>query len=414
MFRTHGILLFLIFPGVSATLMRIFNCKEVEGVSYLAEDFRIACSDRNQPGNLSSWDPEYLTYFLIGALFVIAYPIGIPLYFWTWLFCNKRKMTGNYKAIEPTPCYMVPSQVEIQVGTVPVGKIITSIGNNNKRVHDVKDEHGDVAQWISHRKYVDSDQDGDLETVEVWSLLRDKDGTMPFLKSNASAWFEYGFGWLYRAYEGGYWFWELIEFLRKFILSSVIIFVVPGSIVQIIVGLVVCSLFLFLLSTFKPYERNSDDFFQSLAFFTLNWTLICGVTLRAGEEAMAVIPDHTITVAMLGMNFLVLFGGVSQVFAEKVWPIIKDYLRHCLGYAQKFNDVMPEDMDDIQELGMQAEAAARKGGAAAKQAAKAAAPHVQRAGKAAGRAASQAATAAREFVEDAVSEFDSESETESD
>merc|ERR1711907_56585 len=68
---------------------------------------------------------------------------------------------------------------------------------------------------ISHRKYVDSDQDGDLETVEVWSFLRDKDGTMPFLKSNASAWFEYGFGWLYRAYEGGYWFWELIEFLRS-------------------------------------------------------------------------------------------------------------------------------------------------------------------------------------------------------
>jgi len=58
------------YPFVSATSLRIFQCKNVEGTYYLLSDFSLQCYD-------SRW------YRFVGAacLMVILYPIGIPTLF---------------------------------------------------------------------------------------------------------------------------------------------------------------------------------------------------------------------------------------------------------------------------------------------------------------------------------------------
>ena len=71
--------LFLIYPGVSSTVLRLFVCREVqvvndEGItkvqSFLLADFSIQCYD-------STW----WSYAIVDMGFIMLYPIGIPLFF---------------------------------------------------------------------------------------------------------------------------------------------------------------------------------------------------------------------------------------------------------------------------------------------------------------------------------------------
>jgi uncharacterized membrane protein YjfL (UPF0719 family) len=73
---------------------------------------------------------------------------------------------------------------------------------------------------------------------------------------------------------------EIIEFWRKLLLSSAIIFFRPGSTIQVLMGCIICVLFLFLVSTFKPYRELEDDHTNSIAFLCLTFTLMLGMALR--------------------------------------------------------------------------------------------------------------------------------------
>jgi len=62
--------LFLIYPHVSSTMLRMYVCRKVEGEYYLVEDFHIRCFD-------SEWD----SYLPANIIFIILYPFGVPAFF---------------------------------------------------------------------------------------------------------------------------------------------------------------------------------------------------------------------------------------------------------------------------------------------------------------------------------------------
>jgi IPT/TIG domain/Tyrosine-protein kinase ephrin type A/B receptor-like len=62
--------MFLVYPHVSATILRMYVCREVEGKYYLLADFKTRCYE-------SRWN-EYVPYSIFA---IILYPIGIPLWF---------------------------------------------------------------------------------------------------------------------------------------------------------------------------------------------------------------------------------------------------------------------------------------------------------------------------------------------
>eukprot|EP00808_Paulinella_micropora_P005718 g34203.t1 len=75
--------LFVVYPVVSATILGIFNCKEVEGVLYLSGDFNTLC-------NTAEWR-RHATWAYI---FVVLYPFGIPALFFSLMFFTRRKPGG--------------------------------------------------------------------------------------------------------------------------------------------------------------------------------------------------------------------------------------------------------------------------------------------------------------------------------
>jgi len=75
--------LFLLYPSTSAKVLSMFLCRTVDGHSYMLVDFSIECGGQ-----------EWNRFLPAGIIFLIAYPIGIPLVFFGLLrrYRNKREL----------------------------------------------------------------------------------------------------------------------------------------------------------------------------------------------------------------------------------------------------------------------------------------------------------------------------------
>ena len=51
--KSSFMLLFIAYPGVALNVMRMFNCMEVEGRSYLVADMRLECYTSTWAGSVS-------------------------------------------------------------------------------------------------------------------------------------------------------------------------------------------------------------------------------------------------------------------------------------------------------------------------------------------------------------------------
>lgn len=72
---------FLLYPLVSKSAIGVFNCITVEGVDYLVADFNLHCYD-------STWT----TFAFIDGLFILLYPVGIPVAYFVILRQNLPQM----------------------------------------------------------------------------------------------------------------------------------------------------------------------------------------------------------------------------------------------------------------------------------------------------------------------------------
>jgi len=129
-------------------------------------------------------------------------------------------------------------------------------------------------------------------------------------------------GWLATAYEPQFWFWELCEFFRKFVLSAVLVFVQPGTSAQILVATMVSVLFLGLVSYFKPYDKDQDDTFGFVSFICLVYTLVLGLALRVAQtEDLDVYQQAIYGVALFLVNMalilMTLHAMLSNFLAKK-------------------------------------------------------------------------------------------------
>jgi hypothetical protein len=73
--------LFLMYPGVSSTVLSIFVCRDINGVPFLLADFTLRCHD-------TKW--YWMMWIAIPA--VLVYPIGVPAFFFYMLNRYKSRM----------------------------------------------------------------------------------------------------------------------------------------------------------------------------------------------------------------------------------------------------------------------------------------------------------------------------------
>jgi len=77
--------LFLIYPSVSSFVLRLYVCRHIEGVDYLASDFNVICYD-------SAWNANAG----VDAFMILIYPIGVLsfLFFMLYRYRTRLDETG--------------------------------------------------------------------------------------------------------------------------------------------------------------------------------------------------------------------------------------------------------------------------------------------------------------------------------
>lgn len=114
-------------------------------------------------------------------------------------------------------------------------------------------------------------------------------------------------GFLYEAYAGNMWWFEMVDIAHKLLISSILAFLpldlqLPG-------GMVVAGLYLVIIVVMKPYARWRDDVLAMLAQVEMLALMLAGlVMMRGGVNAE---PDSQSDIAL---SFFLLFATAIFVF----------------------------------------------------------------------------------------------------
>ena len=114
-------------------------------------------------------------------------------------------------------------------------------------------------------------------------------------------------GFLFVDYKVEMWWFEIVEQLRKLLMTSVVVFFFPGSIHQLAGGIAVTLLGLILCLALKPYLRPQHNQLQGVCLTVQLMTLFYGVVLLADN------PDNTAPSAPNGVSTVVLLINISVI-----------------------------------------------------------------------------------------------------
>jgi hypothetical protein len=83
-FKASFMLLFVAYPGVSLKVLRLFKCREIEGVWWLAADMRLRC-----------YDGRWAGFAIYGLMMAVLYIVGLPAAVLWILWRRRHKLFGS-------------------------------------------------------------------------------------------------------------------------------------------------------------------------------------------------------------------------------------------------------------------------------------------------------------------------------
>ena len=124
---------------------------------------------------------------------------------------------------------------------------------------------------------------------------------------------------LYHSYSPDYYYWDLVEMGRRFLLVGVAVIVQPGSIVQLALATLLSLLFVIVQHQCTPYANPSDGFLALAASFALTVLFFSCILLKLGVlvslgEVRAILPNKLLAVFDIPSDSLVVVIFTSVVF----------------------------------------------------------------------------------------------------
>jgi hypothetical protein len=112
--------------------------------------------------------------------------------------------------------------------------------------------------------------------------------------------------------------WEVLEMLRKFLLTSAVIFLHQGTVSQVAVALVVSVCFLVLHVRILPFAANADNWLQGVALVALCIVYFVGLIMKALAYSDAGSPfDELLQVSSIAIFVLAL--AIPSCLRVKFW-----------------------------------------------------------------------------------------------
>ena len=149
------------------------------------------------------------------------------------------------------------------------------------------------------------------------------------LRAGRSTDFTRAISFLHGEYEPDYFWWELVEQQKKLLLVGFAVFVTPGSIGQLVFGLLFSMIFFHLSVECRPFLHDSDDSLASVFSFTMIFFFSCLLVFKVQILVQAV--DETLSeyfMMQYNMNTVVLSFGMFAALLGGLAISVSAFLRH--------------------------------------------------------------------------------------
>jgi hypothetical protein len=164
------------------------------------------------------------------------------------------------------------------------------------------------------------------------------------------------FGFLYSGFMIIFWYGELLEMIRKFFMSAFILFVAPGSLSQIGMGLFVATVFLGIHLYFNPYESAVENRCQTICLWGSFLTLLVGFLMTANgcsTGGAANGESQVLPPALMFVNMFAVAGTAIIAFAEILAEHFENVVEMIERFSEEVLEPMLEEATDPEEMGLQ-------------------------------------------------------------
>ena len=227
---------------------------------FLKADYTIDCDS-----------PEHRQYESYALLMLCVYPLGIPLLYFVLLYRSKAKvdplfdeadlegdlamMAGRTNGPPPMHRGNTAKQLgEFGGAYIKLTSLAALVASRNKAKDEA--EAGAFYASISTMKQV------------VGAELRHHDPSIAHLE------------FLWGAYEPRCWYWEVVESVRRLMLTGMLVFCMPDSATQIVIGILIAIFSIFMYGKMGPYVRDQDDTLAGYAQYVEWGALLLLLLLR--------------------------------------------------------------------------------------------------------------------------------------
>ncbi|OQS07790.1 hypothetical protein THRCLA_00212, partial [Thraustotheca clavata] len=259
-------LLFTLYPMVSITILNIFNCQNIGGVNYLVEDRRLQC-----------YTLEWSFYATLGFVGVGVWVVGVPMLFFLAVY--------RVRILNVAP--------RIHLLRLP-------------RFRDLR------AKWTSRmREYFAKERGIHVKTKEIQVVEDSYLQEYMCILNLTDPLNVVKVGFLYNGYLPQFWWFDVLDLMRKLALSSIGMFLSTDPVLASILNMSISILLMGGILYYRPYVVWSSNIVMAMTQFQLILTLWVGLVLvLVAETGQNLINQDLMINVMLSVNLVgVIFTG---------------------------------------------------------------------------------------------------------
>eukprot|EP00854_Cymbomonas_tetramitiformis_P002339 gene2339-3066_t len=276
-------IMYLAYPSLSATIMATFACQQLYDDWYLRADYRIKC-----------YDTEYTLYAVFATACTGVFVFGIPAFFYRLLTMHSVPELAKVKYDNACLYELIWHAIRQKVLTPGVVDHETSTQKVPDAVIDRLWDH--YCSSSSDKEIVEAKINRETKLIDLLQyVIIEAKIKVPEMKWGESGRFDdptdptfeereklaiTRVGFLIDMYHVNAWHWELVEMLRKFLLTSVIVFVDPGTATQVTTAFIICVIMYNAYYAYHPFKLEEVDNVSQVAMADMAVLVFIGLLLK--------------------------------------------------------------------------------------------------------------------------------------
>ncbi|RQM22500.1 hypothetical protein B5M09_000922 [Aphanomyces astaci] len=258
-FKLFMWLLLILYPNVCQYILNIFNCQEIGNKYYMVVDRSLVC-----------YDAQWGFYSLFGFVGLGAWVAGVPLFF-----------------------YIVINRVR----TANIRERMIILKNPRYRYLRHKWTRNMRAYFATRGRYIKEHEFYDVENDLLYEY-------MCYLNMTDSV-NRLRVGFIYQNYVPEFWWFEVLELLRKLFMNGLVIFVHNNPVLKAVLSITWSILLMSGILYYRPYVAWSNNLVSSMTQFQLILTLWVGLVLVLNAQTgLNLLNQQQIVNIMLILNFM--------------------------------------------------------------------------------------------------------------